>query len=450
MNKLYQEQALEKKRDRKPNEPSIRLINTPIKLGIYTSLFISISFLGWSIYAKIPLRANGIGIFLPAEELRPLKTMAEGRVVFLFNKGRLKSPPYDKELFNFKNSNLENVTDQQLFLVINHVQKLQDLFNTKQSLYGSSQYPQGMISTGSILAIIKPNNSKIYDIEDKLINYKNLMRFNNQAIKSEQIILNSNKAIFNSKSQIMIKMRELEKKNFVSANSVLNYQSEINSTQNQVQGSKLNIIQKSDEIEKARIKLIESTRGVLDDIVIFAPYNQFILEMNAGNFSYQRPGSTLMTVSKQALKNPKIIPVFFPNSQALKIGKGMKALITPMGLNRSAVGGIKGKIKTIEKLPASNEYVETVVGLNGGASLIINEIKNPTVGTMILSNQKNPPYRYEWSSGDPPEIQSLKGDLATVEVTTGYTRPIALVIPFLREFFGLVPPNNKKDKAVYN
>lgn len=450
MNKLYQEEALEKKRNRKPNAPSTKLINTPIKLGIYTSIFISISLLVWSIYARIPLRATGIGIFLPNEELRPVKSMIEGRVIFLFNDGTLKSPPYDKELFEFNRSDIYNITDQQIFSTMNKLRDLQHLYISKKNMYGSSHYPEGEIPAGSIVAIIKPNNIKAYDLEEKLINYKNLINFNNKAIKSEQIILNSNKEIFASKSKIMNKMKELEKKSFVSTNSVLNYQSELNSTQNQVQGSKLNIIQKLDEIEEARNELIENTKGVLNDIIIFANYKQFILEMNTSNFTYQRPGSTLMTVSRKPLHNPKIIPVFFSNSESIKIGRGMKALITPMGLNRSAVGGIKGQIKTIEKLPATIEYVENQIGLKGGASLISNEIKNPTVGTIILSNKKIPPYEYEWSSGAPPVIQSLNGDLANVEVTTGYTRPIALVIPFLREFFGIVPPNNKREKNADN
>jgi hypothetical protein len=399
--------------------------------------------LGWSIFAKVPLRASGIGILLPNEQLRAIKSLVEGNVVFLFEAGKSKSPSYGLKLFNFSQAPDKYITDDYLFSVISDLQDLRKRYTKAQKNFDTFDFPRQRLPKGTLLAIVDPSNENTFNLRNSWIDYKNLVKFNQKSIEAEQVVLASNQIIYNSKSQILAKMKNLENKSYVSRNSVLNYQAELNQTQNQIQASRLNIVQNHVEIDKSRNNLVLTVRRVLQNTVLFAQYDLYIMEMNTSNFSLQRPGDTLMTVSKNPLTNPDIIPVFFSNTEAGKIGSGMKVLVTPAGLNRAEVGGIKGQMQFIDTLPSTPEYIQSLIGLSGGADLILKRVESPTVGSLRLFKSKISPYNYQWSSGTPQDIKSLKGDILNVDVTTGYTRPIALVIPFFREFFGIVPPKTK-------
>ena len=448
MTNLFQQQALDRKRNRAGKNNAISLINTPLKICIYTSIFVSLSLLIWSIVAKIPLRANGIGILLPNQELRPIKSTIEGKVVFFFQDGKLNSPSYDNMLFDFLLSSGKPITDNTLFTITDNLKDVRSKFFSAKKNFNTFDFPKTVVPKGSIIAVIKPSKKESLDLETVISDYKNLLKFNLKSIDAETIVYNSTTKIFDAKSEILKKMKKLQDTKFVSENSILNYQSELNQTKNKVQSSRLNIDSKYDEITKARNHLVSTVRQVLRNSIVFSEQDQYILEMNTSNYSFHTPGDTLMTVSLNPLSEPVTIPVFFPNSQAGKVSSGMKTLVTPKGLSRAAVGGIKGEIKSMERLPSSSEYIKSVTGLISAAELIEAQVKDPTVGSLKLFKSQKPPYTYQWSSGEPPDIQSLKGGVLEVEVTTGYTRPIALVIPFLREFFGVVPPEIKNSPKV--
>ena len=55
---------------------------------------------------------------------------------------------------------------------------------------------------------------------------------------------------------------------------------------------------------------------------------------------------------------------------------------------------------------------------------------------------------YRWSSNSSLPFPPTPGDTLDVEITTRQVAPIALVLPAIKEFLGLVPPNSPPIREV--
>lgn len=451
MTQLFQQEALDKKRGRKQKHNPVSLLNTPLKACLWISGVLAVGGLGWAIFAKIPLKATGYGIVVPNGKVNTVPAPSSGTIVYLFGNGKImEDQDFAQSLFEFI-KNPSDATDEEL----NDIASKLDRSLRKISEAGSPTRaairenldsnntrtpPSKLIPRGTALAMIDPL-SKIEKFEKEYLLFSVTKTSGLNSIAAEKRSINANKVILKAKKEILERMKELEAKGFLSRTQVIKQISDVNSVVTELEKSRLNIESKEEDIKKARAAAILAATEFASEAVVYALKDLYILEALQQNRQFVTGGDGIVATSPVDIGNPQFVPVFFSNKEAIKVSAGMRVIATPTGVSRAQAGGVKGEVADIQRLPAPDSVVRSLIGLKAGAELIQDNVKDPTTGVVRLELDpisKN----YIWSSGNVPNIQSMKGSVLDVSVTTAKVAPISLVIPTLRKFFGLVPPEN--------
>ena len=120
------------------------------------------------------------------------------------------------------------------------------------------------------------------------------------------------------------------------------------------------------------------------------------------------------------------------------------ALATPSGYKRSEVGGIKGTVVSMAKLPSGVEEVASRIGVKSLAQSITAREPSPTLAILSLERARSATDKntggYRWTSNSALPFPPTPGDRLNVEITTRRVAPISLVLPAIKSFFGLTPP----------
>ena len=126
----------------------------------------------------------------------------------------------------------------------------------------------------------------------------------------------------------------------------------------------------------------------------------------------------------------------------------MSVLATPVGMRRSEVGGMVGRVVQMAELPSGEKELQARVGLRSLATVIQQREPSPTLA--IVELKRSPKDRrgnrggYVWNSeGDLP-FAPKTADQLNVSITTRRVAPISLVIPRLRLLLGFTPPEARR------
>jgi HlyD family secretion protein len=134
-------------------------------------------------------------------------------------------------------------------------------------------------------------------------------------------------------------------------------------------------------------------------------------------------------------ENPKNITAVFPLTSLQGISNGLEVLVSPVNTNVNSYGSIKGKIKTLNKVPIDKTNAIYIVGSQARADELFSNYKTMTFAELTLK-AKDTISGYEWSSSNGPSYSIPIGTEASVKVITESKRPISILLPFLRGLTG--------------
>ena len=132
------------------------------------------------------------------------------------------------------------------------------------------------------------------------------------------------------------------------------------------------------------------------------------------------------------------------SQEMAQVRPGMKALVTPDGYKRAEVGGIRAQVVYQELLPGNLETLTDRIGVRSLAQQIVEKEPSPTFVQVKLERNQGKVVTnsggYLWSSGANLPFAPAPGGLLNVQITTRIVHPIDLVLPSLKRWFGLTPP----------
>jgi len=129
--------------------------------------------------------------------------------------------------------------------------------------------------------------------------------------------------------------------------------------------------------------------------------------------------------------------VYIPSGQGgKKVEPGMKVQITPATVKRDEFGFILGRVNWVAPYPATRESMRTVLG-NEDLVKHFSKENPPIVVHAALLTDPRTPSGFKWSSREGPPFKITMGTLVSAEVVVREQRPISLVIPYMKRFFGL-------------
>lgn len=126
--------------------------------------------------------------------------------------------------------------------------------------------------------------------------------------------------------------------------------------------------------------------------------------------------------------------IFVDASQAYKIKPGMNAQIIATTFRKVEYGYIFGKIRTVSNLPSSRSALMPVLE----DEQLVEKISKRSAPVAMYADlvPAGTPSGFKWSSSSGPPSPIYPGTFCSASIVVSEQRPIALVIPALRKFFG--------------
>jgi hypothetical protein len=263
-----------------------------------------------------------------------------------------------------------------------------------------------------------------------------------QNIISQQTVLHSE---LKSRTSYLASMKKLEAKGFVSRTSILDGQATVDGIISQIKLNNNKIIGLASDRDKAYQALRSQLASLVQQQLIFAPRELYLYQLVIQNGEAVSLGQELLKYSPQPLADPSLVPVFLGSQDMAQVRPGMKALVTPDGYKRAEVGGIRAHVVYKELLPGNLETVTDRIGVRSLAQQIVEKEPSPILVQVKLERNQGKVVTnsggYLWSSGANLPFAPAPGGLLNVQITTRLVHPIDLVLPSLKRWFGLTPPD---------
>ena len=260
-------------------------------------------------------------------------------------------------------------------------------------------------------------------------------------IQAKQTILSRE---LTSRSSYLKSMGQLAGEGFVSRSSILQEQAQTDNLRSQILANKNDLINLANQRNQAYQSVRSQLATLVSQELVFAPRPVYLSQVIPNDGEAVNQGDPLLSISDDSLQGAAYVPVFLGNKEMAQVFPGMAVLATPSGYRRSEVGGIVGRVISLEKMPSGDADVTACVGSKALTDLVMRREPSPTLAVVALhrdeADQAGNRGGYRWSSPSTLPFPPTPGDRLDIEITTRLVHPIQLVLPALRRFLGLTPP----------
>jgi HlyD family secretion protein len=167
---------------------------------------------------------------------------------------------------------------------------------------------------------------------------------------------------------------------------------------------------------------------------VTTPYAGAVLEIKV------TPGGTVTDntpiLSLQADTDALEVLTYVPSTQAKDIRDGMDVRIAPSTVKREEYGFMRGRVTFVADYPAT---AAAVMRNFQNDQLVTTLTKEGPITEVHVAVEPDPRTTsgFRWSSPGGPPIKISAGTMADTEIVTATRAPITLVVPILRQKFGL-------------
>ena len=457
---LFNKEAMRSRREMQGSEKPAALLTPPLKATIGIGISVAAGATLWAFIAKIPINVNGIGVLLPVSTINERVSRNTGITIWMFDK---PEQYWEKMALQFRR-NPGLVDDNQLISLSNSIltsastrspntQDNSDQPKTasKQSAEAIREQYKGLRLPKNKLLFWIYSQANQHQLADSLARLKTIKEISERQTKNlekQEAILYKEQQIRNN---LLTEMRALHIKRFITITQLLQEEQAINQIKNQVMNMNNERIQLDQQVEDARLSLREQLSRIVNTEMIFSSRGSYIVQIVPNEGQYISEGEKIIDLSKDSLLQPKLVPVFVGANDMATVTAGNSVIATPRGFQRSEVGGIKGTVVSVSRLPSNSEGVRARIGVSSIATEIVNAQGTPTLAVIALEttpdNHQVNSGGYRWTSEGNLPTPPRTGDQLNVEITTRRMRPIEFVIPAINQVLGITPPENQRQAA---
>ena len=227
---------------------------------------------------------------------------------------------------------------------------------------------------------------------------------------------------------------------------IFSVQNDINSARNSLQRlavERLQTTSQNDDKQRDAASRLKNAEGVLADLVlkvkivseVTSTHDGVVVEAMAMRGDMVRTGQPIASVE---INDDKLQAVIYlpPNSNAKLIKPGMVAQISPVVAKKERFGFLVSKVINVSQFPSTEAGMLSLVD-NPALVRQLSKAGPPIAVTVELVRDTATRSGYRWSSSAGAEVEVSSGMVATGGFIVEEKRPIALVIPLIRETVGL-------------
>ena len=172
----------------------------------------------------------------------------------------------------------------------------------------------------------------------------------------------------------------------------------------------------------------------LDTQRVAAPVSGTVTEIKATVGAVLRPGQPVLSI--KTVEGELGVLIYISPVDGKKIEPGMEVLVSPTTVRREEYGALKGTVENVSSFPASQEGMIAVLQ-NRALVQTLSEDGAPYSGRVLLESDPSTASGFAWTSPKASGEKLTSGTLAGVEIKTESQAPITLVVPLIKETFGL-------------
>jgi hypothetical protein len=445
MTNLFNPRALQRRHRVGDHNGPITLLSPPLKSTLALGVLIALGGGLWATLARIPLTVEGTGVLLPVGAIATTVSPSNGVAQLMFDQ---PSAAWQQQALQFQQS--PGSFNQQTMAQLARSILLASESTEPQALTAglSKQLPPNhlgkRIARGQLLVWVQVSDQKA-----SLSSALNQLERSLQASEAQQRNITAQQNVLRrqlrSRSSYLASMRKLEAKGFVSRTSILDEQATVDGIGSQIQTNDNQMIALARDRDQAYQAVRSQLASLVQQQLVFAPSELYLDQVRFQNGEAVSRGQELLKHSHQPLVDPSVVPVFLGTNEMAQVRPGMKALVTPAGYKRAEVGGIRGRVVLKDRLPGNVETVTDLIGVRSLAQQIVTQEPSPVLVHLKLERSHGKAVTnsggYIWSSGSDLPFAPTPGERLDVEFTTRLVRPIDLVLPSLKRWLGLTPPD---------
>lgn len=176
---------------------------------------------------------------------------------------------------------------------------------------------------------------------------------------------------------------------------------------------------------------------MLQTSVVLAPHTGKVVDLLASPGALIEAGRPLMLLERtgRTVKSLEAL-VYVPAHEGKRIKAGARILLSPSGVLREEYGYVKGWVTSVSEYPATSTGM---MRLLQNEQLVQSLLKGGTVFEVRADLVRDPqtPSGFAWTSSQGPHQSIQSGSLGSALITVHRQRPLALVIPALRNWAGI-------------
>lgn len=187
------------------------------------------------------------------------------------------------------------------------------------------------------------------------------------------------------------------------------------------------------QVEAARREVAE-VEAQLGTYRILAPAHGRVTEIKAVPGAALRPGQAILSLESPG--DSLDVVVYIPPADGKRVEAGHRVLVSPATTKREESGVILGAIRDVSRFPISFDGLVAVLH-NQDLARAFQQEGAPFQARAILDADPSHASGFAWTSPKAAEVELSAGTLASVEIIVESRPPITLVVPLLKEAFGL-------------
>ena len=444
-NSIFSAEALKARKTKSHSQPAL-FLRLPTKATVALVVASSLGALGWAVFAKIPIMVPGSAVVVNVNDIKPLVAQSSGRVLILTNAISKTRRGTDSQLYKFYNNRTGNKISMQDLLAKTRL----TLNDSSPDTYNNQRK---IVSNATILRDISDSTFNVVRMQAVAVIFNETARrsleasfveaernYQNNIVRKKSIAtrLVNQKSLLKQRQKISKAYKNLE---VVGATSELQFIE----GESKVDNLKASIVQLENKIIKLKANNKELTNNLatklssyISETYVFSESQGYVTNISRGNNQIATEGDTILFFSHAPSSNiPSLIAGFIDDKYSNLIEPGMKVVATPLGVNKSQYGGIKGSIQSKLPFSVTNQKLATIVGLDSLGTM--SQSANPNLITVRLSKTYDGS-GYRWTTKLVPESKTGVGDSLNLSVKVDEQSPLMMAVPIIKEYLGLEGP----------
>jgi HlyD family secretion protein len=412
---LFRHAALQTKNSSDRTDEPVRIVPPLTWLALVTVVSLLLCALIWGVFGRIPYTIEGIGILLRGGIMEGVVAPGEGQLLeFLVKTGDQIS--IGQKVATLHQPTLESQIANQSRTVEDYQMQFDEI-NTSSEKQLASQLDFNAKQRVSVQTSIESYRQqetslqKVVDAQSKLLS-EGLIPMTT-LLQSQTQLDATRLNILQAESQ----MQQIETNDIQARTDARRSVDSARISLQQAEAQLLNL--------KSRLELIAS---------VVAPRAGRVVGIDTAVGQNINAGTQVLTLERSS--EPMQALLFFPSGKGKEIKPGMPLQIAPETVRTDRYGYMLGNVTRIGDVPATEGSMMSVLAnealvqaVSGGSTVL--EVSGS------LETDKSTDSGFRWSSSIGPPVGISSGTICKARAVTHDVRPIELVIPFLRKFFGI-------------